>query len=47
MSLLVVIGTLLPLIQDHTDDAGSPATTVTIIGLLFAISGFVLSGRSK
>eukprot|EP00903_Cladosiphon_okamuranus_P017561 g16175.t1 len=47
MSLLVVIGTLLPLIEDHSDDAGSPAAIVTIIGLLFAISGFVLSAQSS
>lgn len=45
MSLLVVIGTLLPLIEDHSDDAGSPAAIVTIVGLLFAISGFVSSGK--
>lgn len=44
MSLLVVIGTLLPLIEDHADDAGSPAAIVTMVGLLFAISGFVASG---
>lgn len=44
MSLLVVIGTLLPLIEDHADDAGSPAALVTLLGLLFAISGFVSSG---
>eukprot|EP00752_Nemacystus_decipiens_P003114 g2884.t1 len=47
MSLLVVIGTLLPLIEDHSDDAGSPAAVVTIIGLLFAISGFVSSAQSS
>ncbi|CAM9150746.1 unnamed protein product [Scytosiphon promiscuus] len=47
MSLLVVIGTLLPLIEDHADDAGSPAALVTIVGLLFAISGFVSSAQSS
>lgn len=45
MSLLVVIGTLLPLIEDHKDDAASPAALVTMVGLLFAISGFVASGQ--
>lgn len=45
MSLLVVIGTLLPLIEDHVDDAASPAALVTIVGLVFAISGFVSSGK--
>lgn len=44
MSLLVVIGTILPLVADHKDDAGSPAALVTMAGLLFAISGFVTSG---
>ncbi|CAM9359623.1 unnamed protein product [Ectocarpus sp. 13 AM-2016] len=47
MSLLVVIGTLLPLIEDHADDAGSPAALVTLLGLLFAISGFVSSALSS
>ncbi|CAM9476818.1 unnamed protein product [Hapterophycus canaliculatus] len=47
MSLLVVIGTLLPLIEDHADDAGSPAALVTIVGLLFAISGFMTSAQSS
>ncbi len=45
MSLLVVIGTLLPLIEDHADDAASPAALVTMAGLFFAISGFVSSGK--
>lgn len=44
MSLLVVIGTLLPLIEDHKDDAGSPAALITMLGLVFAISGFATSG---
>ncbi|CAM9680111.1 unnamed protein product [Laminaria digitata] len=47
MSLLVVIGTVLPLIEDHADDAGSPAALVTIAGLAFAISGFVTSAQSS
>ncbi|CAM9163497.1 unnamed protein product [Pylaiella littoralis] len=47
MSLLVVIGTLLPLIEDHADNAGSPAAVVTMVGLLFAISGFLLSAQSS
>lgn len=47
MSLLVVIGTLLPLIEDHADDAASPAAVVTILGLVFAISGFVTSGENR
>eukprot|EP00904_Undaria_pinnatifida_P013313 jgi/Undpi1/9111/HiC_scaffold_26.g11569.m1 len=47
MSLLVVIGTILPLVADHKDDAGSPAALVTMAGLLFAISGFVTSALSS
>ena len=45
MSLLVVIGTLLPLIEDHADSVTSPAALVTILGLIFAIMGFVTSGE--
>ena len=41
---MVVIGTILPLVEDYADDAGSPAALVTIAGLFFAISGFVTSG---
>lgn len=44
MSLLVVIGTLIPLIENNLDDAGSPAALVTVLGLVFAVSGFVTSG---
>lgn len=47
MSLLVVIGTLLPLIEDHADNADSPAALVTMLGLVFAISGFVTSGTKR
>ena len=47
MSLLVVIGTLLPLIEDHVDNATSPAALVTILGLIFAIAGFVASGEKS
>ncbi|CAM9457239.1 unnamed protein product [Ascophyllum nodosum] len=47
MSLLVVIGTLLPLIEDHVDNATSPAALVTILGLIFAIAGFVASAKSS
>lgn len=46
MSLLVVIGTLLPLIEDHADNAGSPVALVTMLGLVFAISGFATSGMN-
>ncbi|CAN0162306.1 unnamed protein product, partial [Discosporangium mesarthrocarpum] len=41
MSLLVVIGTVLPLAEDHSDNAGSPTALLTIGGLLLAIAGFV------
>lgn len=41
----MVIGTLLPLIEDHADDAASPAALVTILGLVFAICGFVATGK--
>ncbi|CAM9588489.1 unnamed protein product [Choristocarpus tenellus] len=47
MSLLVVIGTLLPLIEDHQDDAGSAPALITIGGMVLAISGFISSAYSS
>ncbi|CAM9629826.1 unnamed protein product [Chrysoparadoxa australica] len=47
MSLLTIIGTLLPLIEDYKDDIGSPAAIVTIIGLVLGLAGFVCGAYSS
>ncbi|CAN0182778.1 unnamed protein product, partial [Phaeothamnion confervicola] len=47
MSLLVVIGTVLPLVRDYAGQAGSAAALVTIGGLCLALVGFVFSGESS
>jgi hypothetical protein len=47
MSLLIVIGTLLPLIRDYADDATSAAALLTLLGLVLAIFGFALLAKSS
>ncbi|KAJ1393489.1 hypothetical protein B484DRAFT_355557, partial [Ochromonadaceae sp. CCMP2298] len=46
MGVVLVLGTLLPLLYDHIDEAGTPAFIWTIVGVLFGIVGFTLTSTS-
>mmetsp|Transcript_17853 Transcript_17853/g.23510 ORF Transcript_17853/g.23510 Transcript_17853/m.23510 type:complete len:413 (-) Transcript_17853:103-1341(-) len=47
MSLLVVIGTLLPLVIDNRDEIGSLQSIVTCVGVLLAVLGFCTCAKAS
>ncbi|CAM9818656.1 unnamed protein product, partial [Heterosigma akashiwo] len=47
MSLLVVIGTLIPLLVDNRDSIGNAESVTTFVGVFFAILGFLACAKAS